>query len=113
MSIMGQVLPINNTGLSISTLYYYRAWSWNSSLGIWSINYASAQASTQGGGGGGEEVPPPSSDNEEPTADAGGPYIGYVNQTIIFNAAGSSDDVEVVGYRWDWTNDGTWDTDLA
>jgi PKD repeat protein len=27
------------------------------------------------------------------------------------NGAGSSDDVEVVGYRWDWTNDGTWDTD--
>jgi len=101
----------SNTGLTTGTLYYYRAWSWNSTLGVWSINYASAQASTQGGGGGGEEVPPPGSETEAPTADAGGPYIGYVNQTITFNAAQSSDDVAVVGYRWDWTNDGTWDTD--
>ncbi len=100
----------NDTSLNKGTLYYYRAWSWNATVGVWSINYASIQASTQGGGGGGEEVPPPSSENEAPTANAGGPYIGYVNQTIIFNAADSSDDVDVVGYRWDWTNDGIWDT---
>jgi len=72
------------------------------------VNYADAQATTQGGGG--VPVPPPSSDNEAPTADAGGPYRASVNQTITLNGAGSSDDVEVVGYRWDWTNDGTWDT---
>jgi PKD domain len=95
--------------LSTNTKYYYRAWSWNSTLGVWSVDYASIQATTQGTGGG-EEVPPPSSENEAPTADAGGPYQGYVNQTITVSAAGSSDDVEVTGYRWDWTNDGTWDT---
>jgi PKD repeat protein len=77
---------------------------------VWSINYASVLATTKGTGGGGG-FPPPSSDNEAPIANAGGPYTGYVNQTITLNAAGSSDDVEVVGYRWDWTNDGTWDTD--
>jgi len=102
----------NTTGLSTSTKYYYRVWSWNSSLGVWSITYASAQATTQGSGGG-EQGPPPSSDNEAPIANAGGPYKGYVNQTITLNGAGSSDDVEVVGYRWDWTNDGTWDTNWS
>jgi hypothetical protein len=102
----------NNTGLSTSTKYYYCAWSWNSSLGVWSITYASAQASTQGSGGG-EQGPPPSSDNEAPISNAGGPYKGYVNQTITLNGAGSSDDVGVVGYRWDWTNDGTWDTNWS
>jgi hypothetical protein len=100
---------VSITGLNPGTLYYFRAWSWNSSLGVWSITYASAQATTQGGGGGGEEAPPPT-EGEAPTADAGGPYSGYVNQSITFNAALSTDDVDVVGYRWDWTNDGTWDT---
>jgi parallel beta-helix repeat protein len=97
------------TGLSPGTLYYFRAWSWNSTLGVWSITYASAQATTQGDGGGGEETPPPA-EGEAPIAEAGGPYSGYVNQTITFNAGLSSDDVQIVGYRWDWTNDGTWDT---
>ena len=100
----------SDTGLSASTKYYYRAWSWNSTLGVWSADYTSIQATTQGTGGGGES-PPPSSENEAPKAVAGGPYQGYVNQTIAISAAGSSDDVEVTGYRWDWTNDGTWDTD--
>lgn len=98
----------NNTGLNSGTKYYYRAWSWNSSLEIWSVNYIDVQATTKGGG---VPAPPPSSGNEAPTADAGGPYLGSVNQTIVLNGAGSSDDVQVVGYRWDWTNDGKWDTD--
>jgi parallel beta-helix repeat protein len=98
-----------DTGLTLATRYYYRAWSWNSTLGVWSVTYASAQATTSGGGGGGENPPP--SDSEAPTANAGGPYVGYVNQTITFNAALSSDDTGIIGYRWDWTNDGTWDTD--
>jgi parallel beta-helix repeat protein len=100
---------VSVTGLSSGTLYYFRAWSWNSTLNVWSITYASAQATTQSGGGSGEETPPPA-EGEAPTAEAGGPYSGYVNQTITFNAGLSSDDVQIVGYRWDWTNDGTWDT---
>jgi hypothetical protein len=99
----------SNSDLSMATQYYYRAWSWNETSGVWSITNASASATTKGTGGG--ENPPPSSENEAPTAEASGPYTGYVNQSITLNAAGSSDDVEVVGYRWDWTDDGTWDTD--
>jgi parallel beta-helix repeat protein len=64
------------------------------------------QASPPSGNG----FSPPIISNYPPTADAGGPYTGYVNHTITFNASASTDDVEVTGYRWDWTNDGTYDT---
>jgi parallel beta-helix repeat protein len=100
----------SDSSLSASTTYYYRAWSWNSSDEIWSANFASAQATTQGSNGGDLPPPPPPSENQAPTAEANGPYTGTVNQTIMLSAAGSSDDVGIVGYRWDWTNDGTWDT---
>ncbi len=46
-----------------------------------------------------------------PMADAGGPYSGVMGDTITFDASDSSDDGDITGYRWDWTNDGTWDTD--
>lgn len=49
--------------------------------------------------------------NLPPIADAGGPYSGVVGEPITFDASGSDDpDGSIVGYRWDWTNDGTWDT---
>lgn len=49
--------------------------------------------------------------NVPPTAEARGPYSGYTSQTITFDASGSTDsDGTIVGYRWDWTNDGTYDT---
>jgi hypothetical protein len=89
-------------------MYYYRAWSWNSTVHTWSVNNVSVQCATQSEGG---APPPPSSGNLAPNAEAGGPYIGVVNQTVTVTGAGSTDDNGVVGYRWDWTNDGTWDTD--
>jgi PKD repeat protein len=49
--------------------------------------------------------------NNPPTAKAGGPYSGYVDYEIIFNGSGSSDsDGSITGYRWDWNNDGIYDT---
>ena len=49
--------------------------------------------------------------NQPPIADAGGPYSGEIGEPILFDASGSYDpDGEIVGYRWDWTNDGSWDT---
>ena len=51
-------------------------------------------------------------ENESPTADPGGPYYANVNNAITFDGSGSSDtDGTIAGYRWDWTNDGTYDTD--
>ncbi|MBU1940858.1 MAG: PKD domain-containing protein, partial [Candidatus Thermoplasmatota archaeon] len=62
-----------------------------------------SKSSSSGGGG---------SSNIAPTADAGGPYTGAVGQTIVLSAAGSSDtDGTLNGYKWDFTNDGVYDTD--
>jgi len=48
----------------------------------------------------------------KPTAHAGGPYEGYVNASISLNGSKSKDsDGNLIGYRWDFTNDGTYDTD--
>jgi hypothetical protein len=50
--------------------------------------------------------------NELPIADAGGPYTGYINQSITFDGSDSTDpDGTIVGYRWDFDNDSDYDTD--
>ncbi len=46
-----------------------------------------------------------------PTAVAGGPYSGVENQPILFDASQSTDDQQIVLYRWDW-GDG-WLTDTT
>jgi len=49
--------------------------------------------------------------NQQPVADAGGPYSGKVGEKIQFDASDSYDpDYLFLRYRWDWTNDGIWDT---
>lgn len=62
-----------------------------------------------GGGGGGDE----GAGNEPPVPDAGGPYTGYVYKPITFSGSKSTDDTGVTGYRWDWTNDGVYDTNWS
>jgi parallel beta-helix repeat protein len=42
-----------------------------------------------------------------PTADAGGPYLGYANSTISFDGSGSSDDEEITYYLWDFGDETT------
>jgi hypothetical protein len=50
--------------------------------------------------------------SQPPIAEAGGPYQGVVNTPIRFDASNSYDtDGVITGYRWDWTNDGIYDTD--
>ncbi|PNX45342.1 MAG: hypothetical protein BV459_08720, partial [Thermoplasmata archaeon M11B2D] len=58
---------------------------------------------------GGGDVP----SNDPPIADAGGPYKGNMNVPITFDGSNSTDDVGVAGYRWDWENDGIWDTNWS
>ncbi|MEM4258318.1 MAG: hypothetical protein QXL17_04100, partial [Candidatus Thermoplasmatota archaeon] len=53
----------SDTGLSSSTTYYYRAWSWDNSNLLWSIESASASATTSASSGGGDS-PPPSGPSE-------------------------------------------------
>lgn len=42
-------------------------------------------------------------------AHAGGPYTALVKEAITFDASESKG--AITGYRWDFTSDGTWDTD--
>jgi len=54
---------------------------------------------------------PPATTNQNPSADAGGPYENSRYQLITFDGSGSSDtDGTITGYRWDFDNDGTYDT---
>lgn len=46
-----------------------------------------------------------------PTAEAGGPYNANINQTITFDgSASNAPDGTITGYRWDYGNDGIYDT---
>ena len=58
---------------------------------------------------GGGYTPPP---NQHPIAKITGPHTGYTNETLIFYAYYSYDpDGYIVGYKWDFENDGVYDTD--
>lgn len=48
-----------------------------------------------------------------PTAHPGGPYAASVGETVTFDASASTDDTGITGYRWDFTSDGTYDTDWS
>jgi hypothetical protein len=56
--------------------------------------------------------PPSLPSNIPPVANITGPRIGYVNQSLIFSAHYSYDpDGILIEYRWDFENDGLFDTD--
>ncbi len=49
--------------------------------------------------------------NQPPIADAGGPYSAEIEELIYFDGRNSIDTDGIIEYyRWDWTNDGVYDT---
>jgi PKD repeat protein len=49
--------------------------------------------------------------NQPPIADVNGPYYGYEGSLVVFNASTSYDpDGDILEYRWDFNNNGIWDT---
>ena len=48
--------------------------------------------------------------NTAPTASIGGPYSGFEGSPINFTGSASDPDGNPLCYRWDFENDGTWDT---
>ena len=93
-SISGGIATVVWTGLGKSTIYSWYAVADDSEYTTTSATWSFTT------------LP-----NQMPTADAGGPYSGTVDHTIVFDGSGSSDpDGSIVGYRWDFTNDGFWDT---
>lgn len=61
--------------------------------------------------GGGYSPPPstPPPDTESPIANAGPDQTVEINQSIIFDASASTDNVGIISYQWDINNDGQWD----
>ena len=64
-----------------------------------------------------EKAPPfitPPLSNLPPVANITGPLYGYVHETIVFYGNDSYDlDGYITGYRWDFDNDGLFDTDWS
>jgi len=98
----------DNSGLSSSTKYYYRAWSYNTTGGTWSSSYSSDTATTDSTTNGED---PPETGEEDPvlsiTANAGGSYSDDEDTSIEFDASLSSSDYgDIVEYRWKF--EGVW-----
>ena len=99
---------------SYSTIYYWKVVVDDGSTNTTYIYHFTTEPepSSPGGGspgGGNSYIPPP---NQAPIANITGPNIGYVNENVIFGAYYSYDrDGYIIGYRWDFNNDGLFDTE--
>lgn len=96
------------TSLSASTTYHYRVISYDKAGNMVNSSDGTFTTDAEAGEPGGPSGPGAPS----LTADAGGPYEGYVGIAITLDGSGSSTTSgEITGYKWDFENDGTYDTD--
>jgi len=98
--------------LGYETTYYWRIIAWDSynasnSSVIWSFTTKSSPP----------PPPPPPSSKKDPTADAGGPYYGFVDEEIEFDGTDSKDNDEsgksIERYDWKFFDGDVWHEDLG
>jgi len=103
------IFTVNFTAVKAGTCYIKlaEAGAYSEGPNVLNTTYnTSIEIKSKSGGGGGGGAPPPPVDL---LANAGGPYDSYVYQLITFD--GSDSLGTITGYRWDFDNDGTYDTD--
>lgn len=95
--------------LSYSTTYYWRITAWNNDADgnavgpVWHFTTQKKTTSPPP-----PPPPPPAPTNVEPTADADGPYYGFVDTPIAFNGSESNDsDGTIVAYEWSFGDGST------
>jgi PKD repeat protein len=95
-----------------STLYYWKVVVYDGTVNTTATYFFTTKpqpTSPPSPPSGGGYIPLP---NQHPIAIITAPNSGYVDETIIFYAYYSEDrDGYIVGYRWDFDNDGVYDTD--
>ena len=98
---------------SYVTTYYWRVFvndsTVNTSATYYFITKPRPPSPPPPSGGGGGYTPPP---NQHPIAKITGPKTAYINETVIFYSYYSYDpDGYIVGYSWDFENDGVFDAE--
>jgi len=98
----------SDTGLSAGTAYYYSAWSWNVTEGLWSTSYATATATTSspGGGPGGDGTPTPTDDDPPTISDVTRTPTTVTSEDTVTVSATVTDDNTLSSVLLYW-NDGS------
>jgi len=102
----GEMVSKPWSGLSSSTTYHWYAIADDGEFTTQSPTWS---FTTKSSGSGGNNDPP---ENDPPTADASASdMFGIINTALTFDGSLSSDsDGNVISYRWDFENDGSYDT---
>ncbi|MFH1100738.1 MAG: tandem-95 repeat protein, partial [Methanobacteriota archaeon] len=105
LMVLNQSNTSYDPNIGYNTVYYWRIIAWDNhnasnTSDLW--RFTTKNKPPEGGGG-----------NDRPVADAsaGEPYTGFIDENITFDGSGSYDsDGQIIGYRWDFNNDGIYDT---